>query len=166
MPKNSNNCERCGYHQVYDAESHRTYVIPDEYDRLCFDCAEEVNTHTAEDMTDGELIAAIMYTGCADPYHAEQHVKQFREGDDPFVWCERATACFEAGPEDYPDQQDRFEDIAPGDLSKLVEAARQRWCSLTGEERERLEAFAESWAEAEQPGEISGVSPMYPSLGF
>jgi hypothetical protein len=155
-------CDRCG-NSYNGLPAHRfaRYEIPDEYDHICTDCAEEANTHTPDDMTDGQLVAAIMddSLGYASPHHATRHVEQYREGDDPFVYCERAVSCFPADPDDYDeDDMGSFSGLPPGDLDALIESARQTWCAATEEKREELEEFAEAWAEAEDPDEIGGIS--------
>lgn len=158
-------CERCGSLNGIPASSHRHWETPDVWDYLCRDCAEEVNVHTVEEMTDGELVAAIMHDsiGYASPRHAAQHVEAFHDGDN-FAFCERACACFPADLDEY--DEDELADVAhpsPGDLNWLIERARRTWCRLDGDKRDRLEEFAEAWERAEDNTEACGVSAMYPT---
>ena len=88
-------CARCGSYSGISVEYFERHRIPDEYDELCTDCAEEENTHTAEEMSDEEVIAAIIddSIGYASPTHAENHVADFRdEGTE--AYCERGAAVY------------------------------------------------------------------------
>lgn len=71
-------------------EYYEQYRVPERYDRLCRSCAKSLNDHTAEDMSDEELIAAIANDsiGYASPRHAEKHVPDFRDGGTE-AYCER-----------------------------------------------------------------------------
>lgn len=160
-------CEICEGYNALSTEHHRQYEIPDVYEALCRDCAEHVNTHSAEDMTDGELIAAIMddSLGYASPEHARQHVEAFREGEN-FVYCERARSCYPADPDDYSEEEWGSETgIHPGDLSKLIDSARRRWCAMSEEKREDLREFADEWDSIDNRGSSMSVSAAYPTLG-
>lgn len=161
-------CELCGGYNGLAVEHHPFYEVPDVWETLCRDCAEQENLHTAEDMDDGELVAAIMddSMGYASPQHAQQHVEAWRDGED-FAFCERAISCYPADPDDYTDEEFQTNTgIHPGDLNRLIESARKRWCAASGEKRERLEAFAEKWAQLEEEEDgFTGVGSMYPTLG-
>jgi hypothetical protein len=126
--------------------------VPEKFDRLCRDCAKEKNTHTAEEMDDEELIAAIIddSIGYASPTHAAHHVEDFRDGDTK-AHCERAAACFD------------------GALNALIESARAHWLRIeqgNPEKAEQLLETVEQWREVEeQEGPIAsmGISVLYPT---
>jgi hypothetical protein len=54
----SRSCDRCGSWSAVGVEYYEQYRVPEEFERLCRDCAKETNCHTAEEMSDEELIAA------------------------------------------------------------------------------------------------------------
>jgi hypothetical protein len=126
--------------------------VPEEFERLCRDCAKETNCHTAEEMSDEELIAAIVddSIGYASPAHAAKHVADFRDGGTE-AWCERAAACFGR------------------DLNTLIESARAHWLRIeqgNPEKADQLLETVEQWQEVEeQEGPIAsmGISLLYPS---
>jgi hypothetical protein len=111
-----------------------------------------MNSHTAEDMSDKELIAAIVddSIGYATPDHAARHVEDYRE-DRESVYCERGAAVFDR------------------DLDSLIESARAHWLRIeTGnpEKVERLFETVERWQEVEnQEGPMAsmGISVLYPT---
>jgi hypothetical protein len=182
-------CEACGGYSGLPVEHHSIYEVPDVWETLCRDCAEELNTHTAADMSDGELVAAIMddSLGYASPKHAQQHVEAFREGKN-FAFCERAISCFPADPDDYtaekmhPDETVELDTVAcdggdtmrtlqsntgitPGDLNRLIDSARRRWCTMSDDKQEELREFAEEWDSLDDPAASMGVSMSYPVGG-
>jgi hypothetical protein len=133
-------------------EYYEQYRVPDEFERLCRDCAKELNMHTAEEMSDEELIAAIMddSIGYASPQHAEKHVEDFRD-DGEKAYCERGAAVFD------------------GDLRALIESARAHWLRIergNPEKAEQLLETVEQWREVEKregPMASMGVSVLYPT---
>ena len=144
-------CGRCGSYSGISVGLFEQYRIPDEYDTLCTDCADEENTHTAEEMTDEELIAAIVddSIGYAAPAHAAKHVQDFREGEDK-AYCERGVAVFDT------------------DLDALIESARAHWLRMQSnpEKVEQLLETVEEWQEVEeQEGQMAsmGISVLYPT---
>ena len=114
-------CDRCGSYSGITVEYFEQYRIPDEYDTLCTDCAEEENTHTAEQMSGEELTAAIVddSIGYASPAHAARHVEDFREGGES-AYCERGAAVFGR------------------DLDALIESARAHWLRTHSLDNHRL----------------------------
>lgn len=145
-------CDRCGIYSGITVEYFEQYSIPDEYDTLCTDCAEEENTHTAEEMDDEELVAAIMddSIGYASPTHATKHVEDFREGGEK-AFCERGAAVFDR------------------DLDALIESARAHWLRIeqgNPEKAEQLLETVEQWREVEEqegPMASMGISALYPT---
>jgi len=145
-------CDRCSSYSGITVEYFKQYRIPDEYDELCTDCAEEENTHTAEEMDDRELVAAIMddSIGYASPTHAAKHVEDFREGGDT-AYCERGAAVFDR------------------DLDALIESARAHWLRIeqgNPEKAEQLLETIEQWKEVEEeqgPAASMGLSVLYPT---
>ena len=148
----SRSCDRCGSWSAVGVEYYEQYRVPDEYERLCRDCAKETNTHTAEEMSDEELIAAIMddSIGYASPAHAESHVQDYREGEDT-AYCERGAAVFDR------------------DLSALIESAKAHWLPIqenNPEKAEQLLETVEQWQEVEEqegPAASMGISVLYPT---
>ena len=145
-------CDGCGkngnWYPLYEGDEYRGYVIP-EGKLLCGDCAKEQNVHTADDMSDAELIAAIVdhSHGYATPRHAAFHVRDYREGETD-VHCERGHAVFS------------------GDLADLIEAARRHWCVISEEKQQELLERVERWQELENEDRIAslGLSMSYPTL--
>jgi hypothetical protein len=148
----SRSCDRCGAWSAVGVERYEQYRVPKGFDRLCRDCAKETNTHTAEGMSDEELIAAIVddSIGYASPEHAAKHVRDFRDGATE-IWCERGAAIFDQ------------------DLNALIESARAHWLRIeqgNSEKAERLLKTVEHWQEIEeQEGQIAsmGISTLYPT---
>jgi hypothetical protein len=147
-------CDRCGSYSGITVEYFEQYRIPEEYDTLCTDCADEENTHTAEEMNDEELVAAIMddSIGYASPTHAAKHVEDFREGGEK-AFCERGAAVFDR------------------DLAALIESARAHWLRIeqgNPEKAEQLLETVEQWREVEaKEGSAAsmGISVLYPTHG-
>jgi len=145
-------CDRCGSWSAVGVEYYQQYRVPDEYERLCRDCAKDTNTHSAEEMSDEELIAAIMddSIGYASPAHAERHVEDFREGGSE-VFCERGVSVFEK------------------DLDALIESARGHWLRIeqgNPEKAEQLLETVEQWQEVEEqegPAASMTISCLYPT---
>ena len=145
-------CDRCGSYSGITVRYFEQYRIPDEYDELCTDCAEEQNTHTAEEMDDEELIAGIVddSIGYASPEHAAKHVKDFREGGES-AYCERGAAVFDRN------------------LDALIESARAHWLRIkqgNPEKAEQLLETVEQWREVEKqegPAASMGISVLYPT---
>ena len=145
-------CDRCGSYSGITVRYFEQYRIPDEYDELCTDCAEEQNTHTAEEMDDEELIAGIVddSIGYASPEHAAKHVKDFRE-DGESAYCERGAAVFDRN------------------LDALIESARAHWLRIkqgNPEKAEQLLKTVEQWREVEKqegPAASMGISVLYPT---
>jgi len=145
-------CDRCGSYSGITVGYFEQYRIPDEYDTLCTDCAEEENTHTAEEMDEEELVAAIMddSIGYASPTHAAKHVEDFREGGEK-AFCERGAAVFDR------------------DLDALIESARAHWLRIeqgNPEKAEQLLETVEQWREVEEqegPMASMGISALYPT---
>ena len=148
----SRSCDRCSSWSAVGVEYHEQYRVPEKFDRLCRDCAKETNTHTAEEMSDEELIAAIMddSIGYASPTHAAKHVRDFREGGEK-AFCERSQAVFQ------------------GDLDALIESARAHWLRIergNPEKAEQLLETVEQWREVEEkegPAASMGISSLYPT---
>jgi len=148
----SRSCDRCGSWSAVGVEYYKQFRVPDEYERLCRDCAKATNTHTAEEMSDEELIAAIMddSIGYASPTHAEKHAEDYREGGDT-AYCERGTAVFDR------------------DLDALIESARAHWLRIeqgNPEKAEQLLETVEQWREVEEqegPAASMGLSILYPT---
>lgn len=138
-------CGVCDSTLAISVDTYRRFTFPSEYDYVCRDCAPDINTHTAADMTDGELVAAIMSDshGYASPQHAQRHVDNFRAGEDE-AYCERATSCFNR------------------DMDALIESARRHWMHLTGEKQDKIKAFAEQWDSIDDPATSMTVSATYP----
>lgn len=141
-------CERCGSYNGLPADQFRWWDVPDEFDYLCRDCAEEVNTHTLDDMTDDEIAAAIMddSLGYAGPRHAARHVQESKDGKET-AYCERGHAVFD------------------GDLDELMARARRHWCGLSETKQERLLAYLAEWRKNPGPEGFSGISTAYPVSG-
>ena len=145
-------CDRCGSYSGITVEYFEQYRIPDEYDELCTACADEENTHTAEEMDDEELIAAIIddSIGYASPTHAAKHVEDFRE-DGESAYCERGAAVFDR------------------DLDALIESARAHWLRIeqgNSKKAEQLLETVEQWREVEEqegPAASMGISVLYPT---
>jgi len=145
-------CDRCGSYSGITVKYFEQYRIPDEYNTLCTDCAEEENTYTAEEMDDEELIAAIMddSIGYASLTHAAKHVEDFREGGES-AYCERGAAVFSR------------------DLDTLIESARAHWLRIkqgNPEKAEQLLETVEQWREVEEqegPAASMGISVLYPT---
>jgi hypothetical protein len=145
-------CDECGSWSAVGVEYYEQYRVPDEYERLCRDCAQDLNEHTAEEMTDEELVAAIMddSIGYASPRHAEKHVIDFREGGAE-AYCERGAAVFQR------------------DLHALIESARAHWLRIERGNPEKAEALLETveqWREVEEtegPMASMGISSLYPT---
>jgi hypothetical protein len=145
-------CDICGSYSGVSVEYFEQYRIPDDYEALCTDCAEEENTHTAEEMNDEELIAAIVddSIGYANPAHAAKHVADFRGGGTE-AYCERGAAVFDR------------------DLGTLIESARAHWLRIekgNPEKAERLLETIEQWQEVEEqegPMASMGISVLYPT---
>ena len=148
----SRSCDHCGSWSAVGVEYYESYRIPTEFDRVCQDCAREVNSHTVGDMDDKELIAAIMddSIGYASPTHAAKHVRDFREGED-MAYCERGAAVFNR------------------DLDALIESARAHWLRIergNPEKAEQLLDTVEQWREVEEqegPMASMGISVLYPT---
>ena len=148
----SRSCDRCGAWSAVGVEYYEQYRVPDEFERLCRDCAKTTNTHSVEDMSDEELIAAIVddSIGYASPAHAEKHVEDFREGGES-AYCERGAAVFHR------------------DLDALIESARAHWLRIeqgNPEKAERLLETVEQWQEVEEqegPMASMGISVLYPT---
>lgn len=148
----SRSCDHCGSWSAVGVELYDQYRVPEEFDRLCRDCAEDTNSHTAEEMSDEELIAAIVddSIGYASPAHAEKHITDFRDGGTE-AWCERGAACFDR------------------DLHELIESARAHWLRIergNPEKAERLLETVEQWQEVEkEEGTVAsmGISVLYPT---
>ena len=156
-------CDGCGrrgdWYPLYEGEEFG-YRVPEGM-KVCNDCLEEHNTHTAADMSDDELIAAIIddSIGYASPGHAARHVRDFRKGQEAIeadgrrygCWCERGSSCFD------------------NDLDALIESARKHWLVMSEEKRENLLETVEAWREVEEEqghGASMGVSMMYPTSGI
>lgn len=146
-------CDECGSYSAVSVGYFEQYRIPDDYSALCTDCAEEVNTHTAEEMSDEELIAAIVddSIGYASPGHAAKHVDDFRE-DGEKAYCERGSAVFNR------------------DLDALIESARGHWLLIKRGNPEKAEALLETveqWREVERESQAAsmGISVLYPTHG-
>lgn len=145
-------CEVCSSLSGLAVEYHEAYRVPDEYEFLCTACAKRLNTHTADDLSDEELIAAIVddSIGYASPAHAAKHVRDTRSGEET-AYCERGVAVFE------------------GDLDALIESARRHWLRLqtNPEKVERLLESVEEWREVEEqnPAASLGISCLYPTHG-
>ena len=145
-------CDRCGSYSGITVEYFEQYRIPDKYDELCTDCAEEQNSHTAEEMDNEELIAGIIddSIGYASPTHAAKHVEDFREDGDT-AYCERGAAVFSR------------------DLDALIESARAHWLRIeqgNPKKAEQLLKTVEQWREVEkQKGSAAsmGISVLYPT---
>lgn len=147
----SRTCDRCDSWSAVGVEYYESYRIPNEFNRLCRDCVAEVNSHTADEMDDEELIAAIIddSIGYANPTHAAKHVREFRDGEDT-AFCERGMAVYQ------------------GDLNALIESARGHWLRMQSnpEKVDRLLKTVEQWREVEeQEGPIAsmGISVLYPT---
>jgi len=148
----SRSCDRCGAWSAVGVEYYEKYRVPEKFGRLCRDCAKTTNTHSVEDMSDEELIAAIVddSIGYASPAHAAKHVEDFREGGES-AYCERGAAVF--GRE----------------LDALIESARAHWLRIeqgNPEKTERLLDTVEQWQEIEeQEGQMAsmGISALYPT---
>ena len=148
----SRSCDRCGEWSAVGVEFYEQYRVPDKFERICRDCAKTVNAHTAEEMDDEELIAAIMddSIGYASPTHAAKHVEDFREGGDT-AYCERGAAVFDR------------------DLDALIESARAHWLRIeqgNPEKAEQLLETIEQWKEVEEeqgPAASMGLSVLYPT---
>jgi len=148
----SRSCDRCGSWSAVGVEYHEQYRVPDEFERLCRECAKAENTHTAEAMSDEELIAAIVddSIGYASPAHAIKHVRDFREDGDT-AYCERGAAVFDR------------------DLDALIESARAHWLAIkrgNPEKVEKLLETVEQWQEVEEqqgPAASMGISVLYPT---
>lgn len=125
----------------------RHWRIPAKYDTICSSCFETVNDHTPSDLTDTELIAAIMSDslGYASPAHASRHITDY-QNDESETGCERGTACFDR------------------DLSKLMESARKRWLTRDEAEREQLLNTVERWQTLED--EQGTARSMMASLSY
>lgn len=141
-------CDRCGSLNAIPVEDRLRVEVPDKYDHLCRECAEEVNTHTLDDMTDDEIIAAIVddSIGYASPGHAEGHLDRWKDGATE-VYCERGHAVFD------------------GDMEALMESARAKWCAMSEEKQERVLEFIKAWRERGDRGGLSATSMMYPTSG-
>lgn len=145
-------CDRCSSWSAVGVNYCEQYRVPNEYERLCRDCAKETNTHTAEMMSDEELIAAIMddSIGYASPAHAQRHVQDYKEDEDT-AYCERGAAVFDR------------------DLNALIESARAHWLPIqenNPEKAERLLEIVEQWREVEVqegPAASVGISVLYPT---
>jgi len=148
----SRSCDHCGSWSAVGVEYYEQYRVPDKFERLCRECAQELNSHTAEEMADEELIAAIMddSIGYASPTHAAKHVRDFREGDTE-AFCERASAVFQT------------------DLEALIESARAHWLRIeqgNPEKAEQLLETVEQWKEVEEeqgPAASMSLSTLYPT---
>jgi len=148
----SRSCDRCGEWSAVRVDYYAQYRVPNEYERLCRGCAKETNTHTAEMMSDEELIAAIMddSIGYASPAHAQRHVQDYKEDEDT-AYCERGAAVFDR------------------DLNALIESARGHWLPIqenNPEKAERLLETVEQWSEVEVqegPAASMGISALYPT---
>lgn len=148
----SRSCDRCGSWSAVGVEYYEQYRVPKEFERLCRDCAKETNTHSAEDMSDKELIAAIVddSIGYASPDHAVRHVEDYRE-DGESAYCERGAAVFDR------------------DLDALIESARAHWIRIkqgNPEKAEQLLETVEQWQEVEEregPMASMGISVLYPT---
>ena len=147
----SRSCDRCGSWSAVGVVYYEQYRIPNEFNRLCRDCAIEVNSHTAEEMADKELIAAIIddSIGYASPTHAAKHVREFRDGEDA-AFCERGAAVFD------------------NDLDALIESARAHWLRVQSnpEKVDQLLETVEQWREVEEqegPAASMGISVLYPT---
>jgi hypothetical protein len=148
----SRSCDRCGSWSAVGVEYYEQYRVPEKFDRLCRDCAKEENTHTAEEMSDEELIAAIMDAsiGYASSAHTEKHVRDYREGGDT-AYCERAAAVFYR------------------DLDALIESARAHWRPIQENNPEKAEQpleTVEQWKEVDEqeaPAASMGISVLYPT---
>ena len=148
----SRSCDRCGSWSAVGVEYYEQYRVPEEFDRLCRDCAKETNTHTAEEMSDEELIASIVddSIGYASPAHGARHVEDFRNGGSE-AYCERGAAVFDR------------------DLDALIESARAHWLRIeqgNPEKAEQLLETVEQWQEVEEqegPMASMGVSSLYPT---
>jgi len=147
----SRSCDHCGSWSAVGVEYHERYRMPNEFERLCRDCAKELNTHTAEEMSDEELIAAIVddSIGYASPGHAAKHVEDFRE-DGETAYCERGAAVFDR------------------DLDALIESARAHWLPIQENNPEKAAALLETveqWQEVEQESTAAsmGLSVLYPT---
>jgi hypothetical protein len=145
-------CDRCGSWSAVGVEYYEQFRLPNKFDRLCRDCAKETNTHTAEEMSDKELIAAIVddSIGYASPAHGARHVEDFRNGGSE-ARCERGAAVFER------------------DLDALIESARAHWLRIeegNPEKAEQLLETVEQWQEVEEqegPAASMGISVLYPT---
>ena len=145
-------CDRCGSWSAVGVEYYEQYRVPSDYDRLCRDCAKETNTHTAEEISDKELIAAIVddSLGYAGPAHSKIHIEDFREGGDTAA-CERGAAVFDR------------------DLEALIESARAHWLRIeqgNPEKAEQLLETVEQWKEVEEqegPAASMTISCLYPT---
>jgi hypothetical protein len=147
----SHGCDHCESRSAVGVKYYEQYRVPNEFERLCRDCAKELNTHTAEEMSDKELIAAIVddSIGYASPGHAAKHVEDFREGGDS-AYCERGAAVFDQ------------------DLDALIESARAHWLPIQENNPEKAAALLETveqWQEVEQESTAAsmGVSVLYPT---
>jgi hypothetical protein len=148
----SRSCDRCGSWSAVGVEYYEQYRVPDDFERLCRDCAKETNIHSAEEMSDEELIAAIMddSIGYASPTHAEKHVADFRDGGTE-AYCERGAAVYGR------------------DLEALIESARAHWLRIkqgNPEKAEQLLETVEQWREVEEqegPMASMGISALYPT---
>ncbi|MFC7027836.1 hypothetical protein ACFQH8_10775 [Halomicroarcula sp. GCM10025710] len=111
-----------------------------------------MNTHTAGEMSDEELVAAIMddSIGYASPTHAATHVADFRDGGTE-AYCERGAAVFDR------------------DLDTLIESARAHWLRIeqgNPEKAEQLLDTVNQWREVEEqegPAASMGISVLYPT---
>ncbi|MFC6953758.1 hypothetical protein [Halorubellus litoreus] len=102
-------------------------------------------------LTDDELIAAIISDsiGYASPRHAAFHVRDYRDGETG-VHCERGHAIFD------------------GDLLALMESAGRHWLGKSEQDKQRLLAKVQRWAELEDEDRMAGVtlSMMMPVGGL
>lgn len=154
-------CDGCGrpgnLYPLFEGDEVSGYRIP-AGETMCRTCAKEQNVHTPADMTDQELIAAIVDDshGYASPKHAARHVSDYRAGRDALAaedrkygcWCERGSACFD------------------NDLDALIESARRHWLTLTDDQQAAVCERIDDWQTVEATEDTAAslsLSMLYPT---
>ncbi|MGQ3329029.1 hypothetical protein [Halorubrum sp. FL23] len=138
----SRSCDHCGSLSAIGVEHYKQYRVSDEFERLCWKCAQELNSHTAEELTDEELVAAIVdgSIGHGTPAHAVTYVQEFRDGG--------VTASYE-------------QDVADldTDLGALIESARAHWLHIESEYPQKAEQLIEAVRQKHEVEEQEAYKP-------
>lgn len=138
----SRSCDHCGSLSAIGVEHYKQYRVSDEFERLCWKCAQELNSHTAEELTDEELVAAIVdgSIGYGTPAHAVTYVQEFRDGGET-ASCEQCV-----------------EDLDT-DLGALIESARAHWLRIETEHPQKTEQLIEAVKQRQEAQEYEGYKP-------